>query len=410
MASYVGHINIDNVDYPIGSTLYGTCSGVVSGDSTSYAVSMANFDKLETGITIHVKFTTANISGATKLKVGNQTAKTITNPSGEVSWSANSVISFTYDGTNWIMNDGVDTTYSTLDQTTVNTGTETTGKLVTAKIIKDTVTNAINALDVSNITTKLGAGKTITALSETNGKIAATASDIAITEGQVSQLSSGGWIAPLSSPGLTGTPTAPTANAGTNTTQIATTAFVVGEINSKLASNDAMLFKGTLGTDGTITSVPTNGYQAGWTYRVITAGTYANQKCEIGDLLIAINDGPATGSSVINADWTVAQTNIDSAVYKGTNTFTNGDIVIADGNTGLVKDSGYTIATSVPSGAVFCDTTYTSTASTTINYLQDANYIKAASVSNGVLTITAITNASTITPVTAITPTVNGAT
>ena len=32
--------------------------------------------------------------------------------------------------------------------------------------------------------------------------------------------------APLASPALTGTPTAPTAGSGTNTTQIATTAFV----------------------------------------------------------------------------------------------------------------------------------------------------------------------------------------
>jgi len=36
----------------------------------------------------------------------------------------------------------------------------------------------------------------------------------------------------LASPGLTGTPTAPTASAGTNTTQIATTAFVTGAISS----------------------------------------------------------------------------------------------------------------------------------------------------------------------------------
>jgi len=36
--------------------------------------------------------------------------------------------------------------------------------------------------------------------------------------------------APLASPGLTGTPTAPTAAAGTNTTQVATTAFVMGEL------------------------------------------------------------------------------------------------------------------------------------------------------------------------------------
>ena len=38
--------------------------------------------------------------------------------------------------------------------------------------------------------------------------------------------------APLASPALTGTPTAPTATAGTNTTQIATTAFVKGEIGN----------------------------------------------------------------------------------------------------------------------------------------------------------------------------------
>ena len=36
--------------------------------------------------------------------------------------------------------------------------------------------------------------------------------------------------APLASPALTGTPTAPTAASGTNTTQVATTAFVIGEV------------------------------------------------------------------------------------------------------------------------------------------------------------------------------------
>ena len=38
--------------------------------------------------------------------------------------------------------------------------------------------------------------------------------------------------APIASPNLTGTPTAPTAGAGTNTTQIATTAFVLGQASS----------------------------------------------------------------------------------------------------------------------------------------------------------------------------------
>lgn len=40
--------------------------------------------------------------------------------------------------------------------------------------------------------------------------------------------------APLASPGFTGAPTAPTAAAGTNTTQIATTAFVQSAVSAGL--------------------------------------------------------------------------------------------------------------------------------------------------------------------------------
>jgi len=42
--------------------------------------------------------------------------------------------------------------------------------------------------------------------------------------------------APLASPALTGSPTAPTAAVDTNTTQVATTAYVVGQAYAKLAS------------------------------------------------------------------------------------------------------------------------------------------------------------------------------
>ena len=44
-----------------------------------------------------------------------------------------------------------------------------------------------------------------------------------------------------------------------------------------------MIFKGTLGVSGTAASVPTSGYKVGDTYRIITAGTYANKVCEVGD-------------------------------------------------------------------------------------------------------------------------------
>lgn len=115
----------------------------------------------------------------------------------------------------------------------------------------------------------------------------------------------------LTDAALTGTPTAPTAAPGTNTTQIATTQFVTNAISNGIAASDAMIFKGTLGTDGTVEELPTT-YSTGWTYRVIEAGTYAGQECEIGDLVIALTSRSGSGNQ--DADWTVAQTNIDGAI------------------------------------------------------------------------------------------------
>lgn len=99
------------------------------------------------------------------------------------------------------------------------------------------ITNAINALDVSSVG---GDGKYISAISEDNGKIAATATtmDTTPTASSTKAVTSGGiksaldLKAPLASPALTGTPTAPTASSGTNTTQIATTAFVKNAVTT----------------------------------------------------------------------------------------------------------------------------------------------------------------------------------
>lgn len=91
--------------------------------------------------------------------------------------------------------------------------------------------------------------------------------------------------APLNSPAFTGTPTAPTASAGTNTTQIATTEFVqtaIGDLSG------AMKFKGTIGTNGTAgTTLPTTDVEIGDTYKIITDGTYAGQAAKVGDMFIA---------------------------------------------------------------------------------------------------------------------------
>ena len=61
--------------------------------------------------------------------------------------------------------------------------------------------------------------------------------EVTLAQSQITNLTSDlAAKAPLSSPTLTGTPIAPTASVGTDTTQIATTAFVNAEI-----SNDAIL-------------------------------------------------------------------------------------------------------------------------------------------------------------------------
>ena len=78
---------------------------------------------------------------------------------------------------------------------------------------------------------------------------------LSITESQISDL---GTYAPIASPALTGTPTAPTAAASTNTTQIATTAYVQGELSSVSVAFDDLTGKtggsGTYATTGYFTA------------------------------------------------------------------------------------------------------------------------------------------------------------
>ncbi len=54
--------------------------------------------------------------------------------------------------------------------------------------------------------------------------------------------------ADLNSPALTGTPTAPTASTGTNTTQLATTAFVQTALSGAFSAGMIMMWSGTIAT------------------------------------------------------------------------------------------------------------------------------------------------------------------
>lgn len=90
-------------------------------------------------------------------------------------------------------------------------------------------------------------------------------------------------------------------------------------IASVVGGVDAMRFKGTVNSNS---DLPTTGVKVGDTYMVNTAGTYAGQTCEVGDLIIATATTPT---------WTVAQTNIDGAVTASSTT-SNGYLAKFTGN------------------------------------------------------------------------------
>lgn len=133
----------------------------------------------------------------------------------------------------------------------------------------------------------------------------------------------------LATVGIAGTstaPTAPTAADGTNTTQIATTAFVkaaIDTLGNTLAA--ALRYKGTVGTGGTITALPAS-HAIGDVYIVKSAGSFAGQTCEVGDMIIC----HTAGTTAKDADWQVIQTNINGAVTASAN-LTAGQVVVGNG-------------------------------------------------------------------------------
>lgn len=95
---------------PIASTLYGACNTAAS--TAAKVVTLPDYDELIIGTTVHVKFVNGNTAANPTLAVGATAAKPIyaygTSAPGTTaatSWAANSMVSFTYDGTAWRMND-----------------------------------------------------------------------------------------------------------------------------------------------------------------------------------------------------------------------------------------------------------------------------------------------------------------
>lgn len=84
----------------------------------------------------------------------------------------------------------------------------------------------------------------------------------------------------------------------TTSTNLPTSAAVAAYVSTALTS--VLKYKGTVGTGGTVTTLPAN-HQVGDCYVVKTAGTYAGKACEVGDYIIC----NTAGTTATDSHWDV---------------------------------------------------------------------------------------------------------
>ena len=182
--------------------------------------------------------------------------------------------------------------------------------------------------------------------------------------------------APLASPALTGVPTAPTAAANTNTTQVATTAYVQTEINDLIASAPGALdtlneLAAALGNDASFSTTVTNSLAGKLS---LTGGTMS------GAIAMGTNKITGLGTPTVSTDAatknyvdtvTVAPSNltgpitsVGSATSVAAQTGTGSTFVMQASPTLTTPDIGVATATSINGTAIPSSKTLVATDST----------------------------------------------
>jgi len=188
---------------------------------------------------------------------------------------------------------------------------------------KSTITDLVT--DLATLTTNVATNATAIALKADEASPELTGTPTAPTAGtstDTTQIATTAYVkantadkAGLSSPPLTGTPTAPTAVVGTNTTQLATTAFVAAEIAADIAP---LATKASPALTGTPTA-PTAGTSTDTTQIATTAYVKANTADKAG-----LSSPPLTG--IPTAPTASASTN---TTQIATTAFVNAEIAAA---------------------------------------------------------------------------------
>lgn len=196
-----------------------------------------------------------------------------------------------------------------------------------------TVTNAINALDGNLNNTTPGAGKTLTAFSQTNGKISATFGDISITKSQITDFPS------------TLTPAAHTHGNISNTGTITSTTVALGNGDNLLfadSSNNGKIERSSItigtGTSKYLRQDGTWGTPAG-TYSLPVATDSVRGGVKIGYSSSGKNYAVQLSSEkmYVNVPWTDTTYSAGTGLSLSGTTFSNSGVTGVKGN----KESSY---------------------------------------------------------------------
>lgn len=286
---YVGYIEADETVHSVGSTLYGTCDTAAA--TAAKVVNCPDFSKLVTGVTIHVKFTNSNTSSsAPTLNVNSTGAKNIyiygTQRAGtlpQTSWYAGAIVSFTYDGTAWMMNDSQQN--SAVEQTKATTS----GSNMNYPVI----------LGNLGTTSSSHIGKT-----QYSDKVYANPYTGAFGADTVN-----GYTLAAACAKAVDTSIAPNSASANLPTSAAVAAFVTSQMGDMAG---ALVYKGTVTVESSLLNTALS---KGWYYIVAmpdgqtTSITIAGESCEAGDMVVVNTAGTYTTSSALAAATDIIQTN-----------------------------------------------------------------------------------------------------
>lgn len=99
-------------------------------------------------------------------------------------------------------------------------------------------------------------------------------------------------------------------NDGTTSTALPTSSAVVAYVTAKMGDMaGALVYKGTVSAGSELLNTPLS---QGWYYIVDTAGSYAGEDCEAGDMVIVNTTGTYADATALAAAVDIVQTNIDT--------------------------------------------------------------------------------------------------